>query len=93
MSKRIRYVKTNKPNEIRSIRNYLGNQDALYQVKINTEDRTYRIVNVRQKSIIKSSEKDGVKPGKTLEITYRQAKRALKKLGVKFEHEFRNLEE
>jgi len=93
MNKRIRYVSTTNPDEIRSQRNFLGQQDALYQVKINTKEMTYRIVNVRSGKIIRSTEKDGKKPPKLLKTAYVQAKKALKTLGVVFDHEFRELEE
>jgi hypothetical protein len=91
MSKRIRYVATTDPDIVRSQRNFLGNQDGLYQVKINTKELTYRIVNVRTKKTIKSTEKDGRTPPKTLRTVYEQAKKSLKSLGVKFEHDFRGL--
>ena len=92
MNKRIRYVSTTNPDEIRSQRNFLGQQDALYQVKINTKDLTYRVVNVRSGKVIRSTEKDGKKPPKLLKTVYVQAKKALKTLGVVFDHEFRELE-
>lgn len=92
MTKRIRYTKSTKPNELRSKRNFVGQQGAQYQVKINTEDLTYRIINVNSKKILRSTDKDGCKPPKNLYTVYEQVKRALKTLGVTFGIEFRNLE-
>ena len=60
--KRIRYIKTDKPHVFRSVRNFLGQQDALYKVFLDTEKMTYWILNVRQQLIIRSTEKDGLTP-------------------------------
>ena len=91
MTKRIRYVATTNPEIIRSQRNFLGQQDALYQVKINIKEHTYRVVNVRTKKVLRSTEKDGRKVPTKLYTVYQQVKKALKSLGVVFEYEFRDL--
>ena len=91
--KRIRYVKTTNPNEIRSAIRFKTEKGALYMVKINTETNTYKVLNARSQHVVRSTEKDGVKPPKNLYTVYEQVKRALKSLGIKFEHEFRNLGE
>jgi hypothetical protein len=93
MTKRIRYTKTHNPNEIRSVRTFEGQQGARYIVKINTETRTYKVINVRSQLILRSTEKDGCKPPKNLYTVYEQVKRALRSVGVNFEHEFRGLED
>jgi hypothetical protein len=92
MNKRIRYTKTSAPNVLRSKRNFIGQQNAQYQVKVNTEEMTYVITNVTTKRILRSTEKDGKKPPKNVYTVFQQVKRALKTLGVEFEHEFRQLE-
>ena len=94
MSKnRIRYTKTRNPKVIRSVRNFQGQQGAMYQVRINIETHTYKIVNIKSNLILRSTEKDGRKPPKNLYTVYEQVKRALTSVGVKFEPEFRNLGE
>jgi hypothetical protein len=89
---RVRYTKTRNPSIIRSVRNFQGQQGALYQVKINTEDNTYKIINVSSQKVIRSTEKDGKKPPKNLYTVKEQVKKALKTVGVKFEHEFRGID-
>lgn len=89
--KRIRYVKTDRPNEVRSAKNFQGGRGGFFQVRINTESLTYRIVNIKNQKVLRSTEKDGVKPPKNFYTVREQAKRALKSLGIKFDHEFRNL--
>ena len=74
---------------MKSVRNFIGHQGAMYEARINTRDMTYSIKNLRQQKIVKSTEKDGSKPPTTIKALTQQVKRALKKLGVKFEHEFR----
>lgn len=91
MSKRIRYVKSHRPNELRSAKHFQGGRGGFYQVRIDTEAMTYKIVNIKSESVIRSSEKDGAKPPKNMYTVYEQVRRALKSLGVVFEHEFRNL--
>lgn len=89
MSKRIRYTKTNDPNTLKSMRNFMSNKGAIYEVRLHLDTITYSIKNVRKQAIIKSNEKDGVKPPKTIKALKAQVKRALKKLGVVFDYEFR----
>ena len=90
---RVRYTKTKNPDVIRSVRNFQGQQGALYQARINTKTLTYKIINVSSRSIIRSTEKDGKKTPQNLYTVKEQVKRALKSVGVKFEHEFRGIGE
>lgn len=90
--KRIRYIKTDRPNVLKSTRNFLGQQDALYKVYLNTEEMRYWITNVRSNLIIRSTEKDGRTPPGTFRTLKDQAKKALKSLSVNFEYEFRDME-
>jgi hypothetical protein len=89
---RIRYTKTRNPSIIRSVRNFQGQQGAIYQVKINTEDNTYKVINVSSQRVIRSTEKDGKKSPKNLYTVKEQVKKALKSVGVKFDHEFRGID-
>jgi hypothetical protein len=92
MTKRIRYEKhPKKPHILISVRNFRGNQGAYYKVKIDTNDLTYKVINVRTELILRSTEKDGKKSPKNLYTVYEQVKRALRTLGVKFERECRGL--
>ena len=91
MQKRIRYTKTNKPDEIKSVQNFVGQQKAQYKIFINTKEKTYRIKNMNTKLILRSTEKDNKKIPKNLYTVYEQAKKALKTLGVNFDSEFRGL--
>ena len=93
MRKRIRYIKSGRPNEIKSTQRFQGPKGGYFEVLINTEDHTYKIKNIKSQKVLRSSEKDGVKPPKRLYTVYEQVKRALKSLGIVFEHEFRNLGE
>ena len=91
MSKRIRYVATKDPNVIVSVRDFINKNGHFYRVKINTEENTYRIISVAQQRVVRSTQKDGRKPPKTLKAVLAQVKKSLKSLGVNFEHEFRGL--
>lgn len=91
-NKRIRYTSTNKPHVKRSVRTFENNRGARFQVKIDTEKLTYWIVNIRSQLIVRSTEKDGLKPPKNMYTVYEQVKRALKSLRIEFEHEFRGLD-
>ena len=91
MAIRIRYRKTQNPNIVQSTKNFAGQKGALYRVRINTKERTYRIVNVRSQKVIRSTEKDGCKAPKNLYTVYEQVKRALATVGVQFDHEFRGI--
>lgn len=91
--KRIRYQKTKKENEIESVRCFFNQNGTPFRVKIDIEQKTYRILNFKEQRVVKSTEKDNCKPPKNLYTVYEQVKRALKKLGIEFTHEFRQLEE
>jgi hypothetical protein len=88
---RIRYVETDREHVIRSRRLFVGQQGARYQIKINTKELTYKIINVNTQKIIRSTEKDNVRKANDLRYVKDQAKRALKSVGVDFDIEIRNL--
>lgn len=90
--KRIRYKKTNNENELESVRCFFNKNGTPFRVKIDTENRTYRILNFKEQRVVSSTERDNKKPPKNLYTVYEQVKKALKKLGITFEYEFRNLE-
>ncbi len=91
MSIRISYRKTKDPDIFVSNK-FVGNQGAVYEVEINTKEMTYRVKNVGQRKTVRSNEIDGVKPPTHLYTLRVQAKKALKKMGVKFETEIRGLD-
>lgn len=91
--KRIRYRKTDKDGELVSVRFFANERGRLYQVKLNLQEMTFRIIDQKEKRVVASSIKNKCRIPSTREILHRQVKRALKKLGVNFEHEFRKLGE
>lgn len=87
--KRIAYRRFNdEPNKLIS-QKFIGSQNAIYEVEIDTEAMTYRVRNVKQRKIVRSNEIDKVKPPKHIYTLKCHAKDALKKMGVKFELEIR----
>lgn len=92
-NQRIRYTKTRKEHILRSVRNFQGQQGAIYQAKINTQELTYKVINVSSQKVIRSTEKDGKKSPKNLYTVKEQVKKALKSVGVKFDYEFRGIDE
>lgn len=89
MNIRIRYKPTRFTNVYRSVQLFKSETNgALYQVEINTENLTYRVLNVRQQECIRSSEKDAFKTIST-HVLKRQVKRVLYELGVDFDVEIR----
>lgn len=91
MATRIRYTKTKDPTILKSVRKFKSKNGGSYSVKINTDKMTYQINNVNTMRIMASTEKDNVKPPKNLYTVQEQVKRALKRLGVKFDLDLRGL--
>lgn len=67
---------------------FVSHKGAFYKVTLDLNTKTYKVINVNQRTIVKSSEKDG-KSCTNLVVLKRQAKSALKSLGVKFNYEIR----
>ncbi len=61
--------------------------DASYYVEMNINNMTYRIINIRNQEVIKSTFKDKKTPPTNKQVLQRHIKSALKKLGVIFEPE------
>jgi len=89
--KRIRYQKSKNPDEIESKRCFLNKNGTAFKVKINIKNNTYRILNFKRQEVVASTKKDNCRIPKNLYTVYEQVKRALKRLGVSLEYEFRNL--
>ena len=89
MVTRIRYTK-HKGNILRSMRNFSGQQGALYKVMLDTENMTYKVINVRNSAIIRSTVKDNKTPPKHLNTLKRHAKKALQSCGVDFDLDYRS---
>lgn len=90
LNTRIRYRKTKHPGVERSVRRFVsGINNAIYEVEIDLNDLTYRIINVRQQECIRSTEKDGAFRTKSHHVLKRQVKRVLDELGVDFDVEIR----
>jgi len=89
---RIRYMKGHEPNELRSMRRFEGNQGAIYEVVLNLKEMSYKIRNLRQRTIVRSTEKDSKKPPQHLNTLKRQAKNALMSMGVTFDIDLRGID-
>ena len=88
MKNRIKYKET-APGIFRSAKTFLSTKyGSTYRVVLDENEMTYRIVNIKQRSTVKSTEKDGRKCTNK-RVLRNQAKQALKQLGVKFEYEIR----
>lgn len=86
MSKRIRYKEMpNRPGVLESVRVYTSNRGAMYKVRINTNDNTYEIKNLRSEHIYRGGEKTN-----NHATVKKAAKRHLMRLGVSFNDEDRN---
>ena len=88
---RIKYTETKIKGVYKSAKRFKGQQGALYDVYIDTNTMTYKVKNVKQGIILRSTEKDGKKPPTHLHTLKIQAKKALESVGVKFDIEFRGL--
>lgn len=88
MSQRIRYKQNN--SILKSVQRFASDKGGLYEVELNLTDMTYKVRNVRQSIIVRSTEKDNKKAPTHLNTLKRQAKNALKSMGVKFNIELRD---
>jgi ketol-acid reductoisomerase len=90
MYQRIKYNETNKKGIFKSAKAFQSSStQAKYFVKIDTNEMTYKVTNISDGSIIKSTSKDNKNPPQHLNTLKRQAKNALISLGVKFDLELR----
>lgn len=89
---RIRYTKKRESDELVSVQKFRGNQGGLYEVVLDTEVMSYKIRNVKQRTIVRSTEKDGKKTPKHLNTLKKQAKAALKTMGVQFKIDIRGID-
>lgn len=90
-SQRIIYKEVeNRPGLFRSCKWFTSERTgAQYLVEVNEETMTYKIINVNKQEVVKSSQKDGTRDVTNRAVILRQAKRALKQLGVVFEPEIK----
>lgn len=86
--KRIKYKKIAK-NKLISTSKITSVHGGSYVVYLNLDEMSYEIKNINQQRIVRSSEKDGANLGVTPNVLKMQVRRALKKMGVKFEKEIR----
>lgn len=91
MAMRIRYKNTRTEGVLRSVQRFRGNQGALYEVDIDTNSMTYKVRNISNGNLVRSTEKDGRKVPTNLEVLKKQAKKALESMGVNFNVEVRNI--
>ena len=90
MKNRIKYREIS-PGIFRSAKNFTSAKyGSTYRVTIDENTMTYKVVNIKQRNVVKSSEKDGRKCT-CKRVLRNQAKRALKELGVNFEYEVREI--
>jgi len=91
---RIKYKPVHNGKVLRSVRKFRNEvQGGVYEVDLNLETRTYSIRNINTRCLVRSTEKDGKTPPKTLDVLKRQARRAIQTLGIKFELEVRSKNE
>jgi len=89
MKNRIKYKEISE-NVYESCKLFVAEKSGgVYKVILDLNTKTYKVINVKQRTIVKSSEKDN-KSCNNLIVLKRQAKKALKELGVKFDLEIRN---
>jgi predicted HAD superfamily phosphohydrolase YqeG len=90
LNTRIRYRKTKTPGIERSVRRFISQvNQAIYEVEINLNDNTYRVINVRQQECVRSSDKDDMPPTISQHVLKRRVKQVLDDLGVDFDVEIR----
>ena len=68
---------------------FVGNRGGIYEVELNLRSMTYKIRNIKQKTIVRSNKKDGRKSPSHISNLKIQAKRALISMGVIFDIEVR----
>lgn len=91
MSTRIKYSPTRKKNVYKSNRTFYSEKTkGTYRVYLNLEEMTYRVINIKSESSVRSTKIDRRKPPKHLNTLKAQAKKAIKTLGVQFDVEIRN---
>lgn len=85
---RLAFFETEDPDVLQSSP-VMSNRNAVYIAHINTKELTYKIKNIKQRKIIKSTEK--TETNKISSVTYlkRLVKKRLKELGVEFETEIK----
>jgi len=94
MSNRIRYKKTNKEGVLESVRIFTSSKRSInglyptYRVKLDLNDMTYKIINMRNQE----SAKKGGEGINNLAVLKRNAKKALESLFVEFDSEIRDNE-
>lgn len=88
MNKRIRYVKTNNPEVLESVRSFLNRKtNVSYRVVLDLTNKRFRILNAADNAVV-------MEAGKTRNVAVLkiQAKTALSSLGIDFSEEKRNRE-
>lgn len=86
MESRIRYKKTNKDGILKSVRDLKSKTTgATYQVKLNTKNCTYSIININSERYYHGGE--GIN---NLHVLKRHIKAHLEKFGVSFSREIRD---
>ena len=86
MNLRVRYG-TPKKNILRSKQNFKSSNGATYNIVLDLDAITYRIVNLNDNRTIKRGG-DNIT---SIRVLKRTAKKALKSLGVEFDIELRNI--
>lgn len=91
MAVRVRYIKTRKPGVFKSQRNFYSDRTkGTYRTYINIEEMTYRVVNIRSETAVRSTELDRIKKPSHINTLKKQVKRAMKSLGIVFNIEIRD---
>lgn len=88
MKSRVYYAPVDEKNERKSEILYNKNGTP-FQSIINLTTMTYKIVNKKTRSIVRSTEKDKLSPAVSENYLIRQAKKALLRVGIKFQYEIR----
>ena len=86
MRSRIKYMETKKEGILKSAVIPAKN-GACYRVVLDLNTMTFKIVNVKNNGIVRSTEKCGLKPSKNRLCLVRQARRQAVKFGLLLEKE------
>lgn len=70
---------------------FLNTHGTPYQCELDFDTMTYRIINRKHNRVISSTELDEMKPAASKAYLSRQAKRAIKRLGVDTGYEIRDV--
>jgi len=81
MRSRIKYMKTRKENVFAS-KPIPAKNGAMYKVVIDMNNRTFKIINIKNNAIVRSTEKCGLKPCKDRLGVCRQARRQALNFGL-----------